>query len=194
GALCRYWRQNRLAGGSPWSSSSSHYLLAVAACTHEFVEHTVKCAESNRKMALSLFKMRQRSGKPRYKPLAVGERHHQISASLPDHGRDRDLVQADPPRPQYRQVIVEPPLPAGADRLAVAGGHVLGELAGKHTPVDVGQHRLERSGHVGGGDIFELFAVAEEIRPQLVFALERSRELDHVLLSHAGHPVEAARV
>src|SRR6516165_6329136 len=96
--------------------SSSHCLLAVAACTDEFVEHTVKCAESDRKMALSLFKMRQRSGKPRYKPLAVGERHHQISASLPDHGRDRDLVQPEAPRAGERDVVLEPALHAGAHR------------------------------------------------------------------------------
>jgi hypothetical protein len=47
------------------------------------------------------------------------------------------------------------------------------------------------SDNVGGGDVLELFALWEEVRPQLVFALDRSGELGYVLLSHAGHPVQA---
>jgi hypothetical protein len=67
---------------------SRNDLLGKAAGMHEFVEHAVECAEPDRQVTLSLFQVRRSAGKPRCKPLAVGERHHEISASLPDHGRD----------------------------------------------------------------------------------------------------------
>ena len=70
-------------------------MLERAVSTHEFVEHAVECAESDRQMPLSFFQMRRGVRKPGRKPLAVGERHHEIGASLPDHGRDRDLVQPE---------------------------------------------------------------------------------------------------
>ena len=123
--------------------------------------------------------------------MAVGERHHEISASLPDHGRDRDLVHAEAPRAGKGQVVVEPALRARADRLPEAGGQIFGELAGQHRLVDVGEQCLERGSDVGGGDVLELFVLMEQVRPQLAFALDRSGELGYVLLSHASHPVQA---
>ena len=109
---------------------------------------------------------------------------------MPDHGRDRDLFQAEAPRARKCQVVVEPAVHARANRLPEAVGHVLAELAGQHSPVDVGEQRLQRGGDIRGGDALELLALLAKIRPQLVFAVQRSGELGYVLLSHAGHPIE----
>ena len=69
-------------------SVSRREVLERAASTDEFVEHAVECAESDRKMPFSFFQMRRSVRKLGGKPPAVGERHHEISASLPEHGRD----------------------------------------------------------------------------------------------------------
>jgi hypothetical protein len=37
------------------------------------------------------------------------------------------------------------------------------ELAGQHGPVHVREHGAERGDNVGGGGIFELFALVEEV-------------------------------
>jgi len=102
----------------------------------------------------------------------VGERHVPIGACVPDHDRHRDLLQPEAPRPDECDAVLEAPLHAGAHRLADGGGQVLGELAGQHGPVHVRERRLEPRDNIGGGGILELFALVEEVWPQLVFTVE----------------------
>jgi len=124
----------------------------------------------------------------------VRERHHEVGASVPDHDRDGDLVQAESPRPGEREVVVEPAVHADANRLPEAGGHVLCELAGQHGPVHVGRQRLQRGSDVRGLDVPPELARPDQAGTQFVFACDRGREFDDVLLAHARHPVQAGRV
>src|SRR5580658_5481321 len=73
---------------------------------HELVEHPVERADPDGKMAFALLEVRSHSGHVGGKPHAVRERHHEISTSLPNQDRTRDLVEIEPPRMDEGQVIV----------------------------------------------------------------------------------------
>src|SRR5262249_48658147 len=121
--------------------------LAPAAGAHELIELAVERTESHRIMALSLFEMRPGTGNPRRKPLAVGHRHARISGSVPDHDRNRDLPQVETPRSGQRQVVVDPPVHARAQRLAAVGGEVLPQLTSQRGPVGAGEQRRPQRGN-----------------------------------------------
>ena len=70
--------------------------------------------------------------------------------------------------------------------------YVLAELAREHGPVDIGQERFERGDDAGGGDIFQVLALFDQVRPEAVLAFQGGPELGHVVLAHAGGPVEAS--
>src|SRR5215470_10531299 len=99
-------------------------VLERAAGTDEFVEHAIECTERDRKVTFTFFQMRRSAWELGGKPLGVGEWHHQVSATLPEHGRHRDLLQPKAPRSGEGDVVLKPPLHARAHGLAEVGGHI----------------------------------------------------------------------
>ena len=82
--------------------------------------------------------------------LAVGEGHHEIGRSLPDHGRGRDLAEVEAPRLGERQVVIEPSVDTPVRRPSWK----LAAMSSPNSPVrdglvHVGQQRLERGDDVG---------------------------------------------
>ncbi len=108
-------------------------------------------------MTLSFLEMDRGTWKSRYKPLTVGEGHHQVSGPMPDHSWDRDLSQVEGPPSRECQVIVDPTVDAAPKSLVELGRDVLAELVSQHRPIDVGEQRPELVHNAGSGYSFEVF-------------------------------------
>src|SRR5580658_9924758 len=74
----------------------------------ELIEHALERSEAEREMALAFLEVDRGPGDPRSEGFAMGERHHQISVSLPDHDRARELIEVESPWFGEGQVVIHP--------------------------------------------------------------------------------------
>src|SRR4029077_272910 len=97
-----------------------------------------------REVALAVLKVGGCLWKLCSEPLAVSKGDHQIRTAVPDRSRSCDLPELESPRFREGQVIVEPAINAGPQRLMERRRHVLSELVGQHGLVHLRKEGVQR--------------------------------------------------
>src|SRR5690606_40394458 len=90
----------------------------------QFLEHGGRARDEG-KLALVRFQVQYRVRDVPGQPLTVGGRDHQVLLALPDEDARGDLLDGESPRPDERQVVVEPAVDARPQSFGALSGQVL---------------------------------------------------------------------
>src|ERR1035437_4723400 len=113
--------------------------VSVEAGSYEIVKHAVERTNADGQMALALLQSYCRTGDVRSKPLSVSERHIRVLAALPHEGRHGDLGQAEAPRLDKGEVVIDKAVRPKTERLCLVGNHVLAKLSCQYSAINVRQ-------------------------------------------------------